>query len=62
MSTLTLEEQERWAYANGDFERAALLATAIDGSDDLATEIANLRETIDDLERELRGCDRGELL
>lgn len=29
-TNLTLEERERWAYANGDVERAKLLGEALD--------------------------------
>lgn len=35
MHYLTLEEQERRAYADGDVERAALLRLAIDATDEL---------------------------
>ena len=61
---LTLEEQERLAYINGDTQRAALLARAIDGDElrfaDLEQEIEHAvrkagewEERCADLEKEL---------
>jgi chromosome segregation ATPase len=52
MATLTLEEQERRAYADGDVHRAALLREAIEGAARQADKIEELGETIRDLERE----------
>lgn len=51
MATMTLEERERRAYADGDVEAAALLAAAIDTVDDRVEE---LEYQVGSLEQEVR--------
>lgn len=50
---LTLDELERRAYADGDVERAALLATAADGSAELQEELDQLRHENEMLNAEI---------
>lgn len=52
MNGLTLQEQERRAYISGDVGRAALLALAIDGDDDVAREAQWAREQVNEAGRE----------
>lgn len=46
---LTLEEQERRAYISGDTERAALLATLVDG-DGEDSRVAELEQALEALD------------
>ena len=48
---LTLEEQERRAYASGD-PSAPLLALALDGDEELAADLQMMEERCDAAERE----------
>lgn len=47
----TLEEQERWAYAEGDTALAAVLARAADAEHDVDV-VPELEDKIEDLMRE----------
>lgn len=48
----TLEEQERWAYAEGDTALAAVLARAADAEHDVDVVVPELEDKIEDLRRE----------
>ena len=48
-TNLTLEERERWAYANGDAHEAKLLGQSVDLAADVeALEQMGTREAVDD--------------
>lgn len=49
MSYLTIEEQERRAYAQGDITLAAALAARIDAEDELAAVPAVREELLDEI-------------
>lgn len=53
MTTMTLEELERRAYANGDTAVAALLARAVDGDDEMAERLQDTEDTLADTQRSL---------